>query len=106
VEQAVEALTNLPDLARLGDLVLPDITPAGLRAALGDYVHAVGTCRMGATNDADAVVDARCRVIGYEGLMVCDASVMPDLPRANTHLPTVMIAERVAASFDAIPPRP
>ena len=29
--------------------------------------------------------------------MVCDASVMPNLPRANPHLPTVMIAERVAA---------
>ena len=38
-----------------------------------------------------------CRVIGYEGLLVCDASVMPAVPRANTHLPTVMIAERIAA---------
>ena len=101
VEQAVEALTATDELARLGELLLPDTTPAGLRAALGDYVHAIGTCRMGAIDDPDAVVDADCRVIGYQGLMVCDASVMPDLPRANTHLPTVMIAERVAATFDA-----
>jgi len=28
---------------------------------------------------------------------VADASVMPDIPSANTHLPTVMIAERIAA---------
>ena len=34
-------------------------------------------------------------MIGYEALRVCDASVMPDLPRANTHLTTVAIAERL-----------
>jgi len=78
-----------------------DISDAGLRAAVGDYVHAVGTCRMGSTEDDDAVVDTSCRVIGYEGLLVCDASVMPTVPRANTHLPTVMIAERIAAAMRA-----
>jgi choline dehydrogenase-like flavoprotein len=66
-----------------------------LRANVTDYVHAVGTCRMGARDDPDAVVDTDCRVIGYEALRVCDASVMPDLPRANTHLTTVAIAERL-----------
>ncbi|HQZ33373.1 MAG TPA: GMC family oxidoreductase N-terminal domain-containing protein [Ilumatobacteraceae bacterium] len=76
-----------------------DLSEAGLRASVGDYVHAVGTCRMGSIEDADAVVDTRCRVIGYEGLLVCDASVMPMVPRANTHLPTVMIAERIAAAI-------
>jgi choline dehydrogenase-like flavoprotein len=43
------------------------------------------------------VLDTQCRVIGYEGLRVCDASVMPDIPRANTHLTTVVIAEHLAA---------
>lgn len=76
-----------------------DLSDAGLRAAVGDYVHAVGTCRMGATDDDEAVVDTRCNVIGYKGLLVCDASVMPTVPRANTHLPTVMIAERIAAAM-------
>ena len=42
------------------------------------------------------VVDPAGRVIGCEGLRVCDASVMPDLPRANTHLTTVAIAEGMA----------
>ena len=78
-----------------------DLSDDGLRAAVGDYVHAVGTCRMGAVDDEAAVVDTACRVIGYEGLLVSDASVMPAVPRANTHLPTVMIAERVAAALRA-----
>lgn len=69
-----------------------DRSDAGLRAAIGDYVHAAGTCAMG------TVVDTACRLVGYDGVMVCDASVMPTLPRANTHLPTVMIAERIAAA--------
>ena len=50
---------------------------------------------MGRPDDPAAVVDTDCRVIGYDGLRVCDASVMPDLPKANTHLTTVAIAERL-----------
>ena len=67
-----------------------------LTATVTDYVHAVGTCRMGTPGDPAAVVDPECRVIGYECLRVCDASVMPDLPRANTNLTTYAIAERLA----------
>lgn len=59
-----------------------------LRARCGDYVHASGTCAMG------AVVDADYRVIGHPGLYVCDASIFPSIPHANTHLPTTMAAER------------
>ncbi len=68
-----------------------------LSAHVTDYVHAAGTCRMGSAGDPAAVVDTDCRVIGYEGLRVCDASVMPDLPKANTHLTTVAIAQRLTA---------
>lgn len=64
---------------------------------LADYVHVASSCRMGAGGDAGAVVDDDCRVIGYEGLRVCDASVLPDLPRANTHLTTWAMAETLAA---------
>jgi choline dehydrogenase-like flavoprotein len=73
-----------------------DAIDSWLRANVSDYVHASSTCRMGAPGDPRAVVDTRCRVIGYEGLLVCDASVMPDLPKANTHLTTVAIAHRLA----------
>lgn len=60
------------------------------------FYHPVGTCRMGAADDAAAVVDADCRVRGVSGLRVIDASVMPTIPRANTNLTTIMVAERMA----------
>jgi len=56
--------------------------------------------RDGRDPSAVAVVDAGCRVHGITSLRVVDASVMPDIPSANTHLPTVMIAERATALSD------
>jgi choline dehydrogenase len=64
------------------------------------YHHPVGTCAMGVDPAAGAVVDATCRVHGTSGLRVVDASIMPDIPSANTHVPTIMIAERSAALID------
>jgi choline dehydrogenase len=60
------------------------------------YHHANGTCAMGPASDRASVVDAHGRVHGSEALFVADAAVMPDVPSANTHIPTVMIAERLA----------
>jgi hypothetical protein len=34
-------------------------------------------------------------------VLVVDASIMPDVPSANTHVPVVMIAERLADSLQA-----
>jgi 5-(hydroxymethyl)furfural/furfural oxidase len=79
----------------LDELDTDDAIDAWLTATVNDYVHAVGTCRMGMPGDPAAVVDSDCRVIGYEQLRVCDASIMPDLPKANTHLTTVAIADRL-----------
>lgn len=62
----------------------------------GTY-HPSGTCAIGAGDDGDAVVDPRTRVMGVEGLRVVDASVMPSIPRGNTNLPVMMVAERAAA---------
>jgi len=58
--------------------------------------HASGTCRMGAAQDPRAVTDNQGRVHGAQKLRVVDASLMPRLPSANTNIPTIMIAEKIA----------
>jgi len=68
----------------------PERIAEWLPASVGDYVHASCTCRIG------VVVDDDCRVHGYSGLFVCDASVFADIPPVNTHIPTVMLAETMA----------
>jgi choline dehydrogenase len=69
----------------------PEVTAGDhVRATARGFFHPTGTCAIG------KVVDQRCRVLGYENLVVADASVMPTIPRANTNLTTAAIAERVA----------
>ena len=82
-----EPITEIPPDDEIDHWLLTEIT---------DAQHPVGTCRMGAPDDTRSVVDPSCRVIGMQGLRVIDASVMPENPRANTHLTTVMIAEKMA----------
>ncbi|HWC70221.1 MAG TPA: GMC family oxidoreductase N-terminal domain-containing protein [Actinomycetota bacterium] len=61
-----------------------------VRAGVAHYWHPVGTCAMG------SVTDAVGGVLGIEGLVVADASVMPVIPRATTAVPTIVVAERIA----------
>lgn len=70
---------------------------AWIRREAWTYHHPVGTCAMGPDPSVGAVVDAAGAVHGIQGLFVADASVMPDIPSANTHIPTVMVAERIAS---------
>ena len=55
-----------------------------------------GTCKIGPAADPMAVVDQYGHIHGMEALRVVDASIMPDVIRANTNATAIMIAERVA----------
>ena len=107
---AVAQMLNLaPFLARtvfsrLADTRIALDVLAADDAMLRDYVlanvagmfHVAGTCRMGAKDDCMAVVDPQARVRGVPGLRVIDASIMPTVPRGNTNIPTIMLAEKLA----------
>jgi 5-(hydroxymethyl)furfural/furfural oxidase len=67
-----------------------------IRQNIAGTFHPVGTCRMGAANDRAAVTDPAGRVHGIGGLRVIDASIMPSIPRGNTNIPTIMVAEKLA----------
>jgi 5-(hydroxymethyl)furfural/furfural oxidase len=72
-----------------------------VRANVAGTFHVCGTCRMGRADDPDAVVDTQGRVRGIAGLRVADASIMPSIPRGNTNIPTIMLAEKIAAEMVA-----
>jgi 5-(hydroxymethyl)furfural/furfural oxidase len=98
-----------PVFATLADRRIDLATLVGDDAALAEHIrenvagqfHVAGTCRMGATNDPQAVVDPAGRVRGVAGLRVVDASIMPTVPRGNTNIPTVMLAEKIGAAIGA-----
>jgi 5-(hydroxymethyl)furfural/furfural oxidase len=75
-----------------------------IRDNVAGTFHPVGTCRMGRANDPDAVVDAAGRVRGIGGLRVVDASIMPTVPRGNTNIPTIMVAEKISAAIVDVTP--
>jgi choline dehydrogenase len=68
--------------------------------------HTTGTCHMGP--GGDAVVDARLRVHGVEGLRVADCSIMPTIPSGNTNAPAMAVgwrgAELIAEDYQAVQP--
>jgi choline dehydrogenase len=93
VEIARELARRGPFAELLGDELAPTAgLPAGeaVDATVAHYYHPAGTCAMG------SVVDSRLRVHGVEGLHIADCSVFPTVPRANTCMPAVLVAHRLA----------
>ena len=96
-----------PIFATLADRRVDLATLASDDDALAEHIrqnvagtfHPVGTCRMGAPGDPEAVTDPAGRVRGVTGLRVIDASIMPAPPRGNTNIPTIMVAEKLAAEM-------
>jgi choline dehydrogenase len=101
-------VASRPELRRLCDAPpspesrrsdeLPDL----IRAEGYSFPHVVGTCSMGSVPDEGAVVDSAGRVHGTERLSVVDASIIPNGPSGFTHIPTVMLAERLSEQIAAL----
>ena len=108
LREAVRLCARLLEHEAYQDIVAARLAPSDQALASDDALddwllhhvtttqHISGTCKMGPASDPLAVVDQHCRVHGLAGLRVADASVMPDVIRANTNATTIMIAERVA----------
>ena len=77
-----------------------------VKRSVGGYWHPVGTCKMGLESDIDAVVDPTCRVRGSDNVFIADASIMPTILRANTHLLVLAVAERIAGRPRGLVSRP
>ncbi len=86
-----------PAASSLAEDLTDEAIIAFIKAHAQTVYHPVGTCRMGAIEDPNTVVDPQCRVKGVQRLRVVDASVMPNIIGGNTNAPTIMIAEKIAA---------
>jgi choline dehydrogenase len=94
--EPLRSLVSGPELSPSEEVTDDAALRAKLPQLVRTYHHPVGTCRMGTDPDGGAVVDAHGRLHGVDNLAVVDASIMPRIPRANTNLPTMMLAERIA----------
>tara|TARA_R110002126_G_scaffold176641_1_gene325322 strand:+ start:8109 stop:9740 length:1632 start_codon:yes stop_codon:yes gene_type:complete len=106
VLRGVHLLRALIETPAMQDLIKarrqPDPTTMNDAEALQDFrersatvYHPTCTCRMG-TGPQNAVLDARLRVHGIEGLRVIDASAFPNVTSGNTNAPTIMLAQKGA----------
>jgi 5-(hydroxymethyl)furfural/furfural oxidase len=87
---------------RIEDLLNDDkALTAFVGSAVGGVWHASGTCKMGAKGDPNPVTDETGLVFGVQGLRICDASLMPTIPRANTNTPVIMMAEKISDEIKA-----
>ena len=108
MRKAIRLCVSLADHETFKDIIIDRVTPTDddlvdddalndwLMRNVGSSHHISGTCKMGPDTDPMAVLDQFSWVRGVEGLRVADASIMPDVIRANTNATSIMIGERVA----------
>ena len=92
----------LPTLSSLGCPSCPGLEDYQCIEGIKCYVrlistlahHPCGSCRMGAVERTDVVVDPELRVKYTKNLRVCDASIMPDSPNGNLYAPAIMVGEK------------
>ncbi|MCU0657808.1 MAG: GMC family oxidoreductase N-terminal domain-containing protein [Polyangiaceae bacterium] len=98
-------LAQQPPLRRLARAIFPLPSILRRRSWLDGFIrricdsgyHPSGTAPMGPDGASWAATDSRGRVRGVSGLVIADASLMPTIPTANIHLPTLMLGERFGA---------
>ncbi len=95
------AFSTEPLASRIREIVIPKADDdETLRGHCKHFVktnyHPAGTARMGPEGDPFAVLDARMRVRGIDGLRVCDMSAVPDINAGNTNAPAMMLGARCA----------
>ena len=108
LRDGVRRALELVETEALSDIVTARLTPddhevssdaaldAWLRRNVVTGHHVCGTCKMGPTSDPLATVDESGHVHGVLGLRVADASIFPQIPRANTNCSAIAVGERVA----------
>ena len=73
-----------------------DALAAHCRKFVKTNYHPAGTAKMGASDDPEAVLDARMKVRGIDGLRVGDFSAVPNINAGNTNAPAMMLGDRCA----------
>jgi len=80
-----------------GEGATPEEVAERMRRYGNTVYHPVGTCKIGAPDASNTVVDPALRVVGVDGLRIADASVFPVHTSVNPNLTVMMVGERCAA---------
>ncbi|XP_075156653.1 glucose dehydrogenase [FAD, quinone]-like [Haematobia irritans] len=87
---------KIPQCRKYGEVTSRSYLECYARHLTLTIYHQVGTAKMGAPTDRQAVVDPRLRVYGIDKLRVVDASIMPNIIAGHPNGPIFMIAEKAA----------
>ncbi len=99
LRDGLQMAEELLDQSALAEVLMAepprDLSAESIRRDVQHYYHPVGTAMMG-DDPATSVCDARGRIHGVDNAVVADVSLMPQIPRANTNIPAIVLGERVA----------